>query len=107
MDLQQTQARSPPGRTQFEDCDSLAFLSKSALSRLSERIWVSIAAGHCFILRASCCGRLDLGAVAPTHLVPKAGRRWGTRVVVRHRKYDDVDSEGHRNPVAFSFYMCS
>lgn len=44
------------------------------------------------------------GAVAPTHLVPKAGRRLGTHVVVCHRKYDDTDSEGQRIPVAFSFY---
>lgn len=62
--------------TEFEDCDSLAFLSKSAVSRLSESIWLSIAPGYCFILWTLCYPRLWSGlrggAVAPTHLVPKS-----------------------------------
>lgn len=101
MDLQQTQACCLTGCcSQSENCDSLAFLSKSAVSRLSESIWVSIAAGYCFTPRAFCCGRLDLGwEAAPWHLVPESSGRLRTDV----RKYDDVDSEGHRNPVTFNF----
>lgn len=59
--------------SQSENCDSLAFLSKSAVLRLSESIWVPIAAGYCFTPPAFCCGRLDLGwEAAPTHLVPES-----------------------------------